>query len=354
MSKISILQSRMPDTMDAILITSDISRRYLTGFNYTDGYVLVTHKSAVMFADFRYIEAARPFASDELEVVMLKGRRSSQLGDTFRDLNLVHVGFEDVSLTYAEGMRLKADFPTIDWLPIGTLLDDQREVKDEGEIAKITAAQRIAEKGFEYLLGFIRPDMTEREVALELEFFMRKNGAEASAFDIIAVSGSASSMPHGVPRDVVLEKGFLTLDFGAVVDGYLSDMTRTIVLGKADEEMKRVYQTVLDAQLAALEVIAAGKPGDECDKAARDLIDGAGYEGCFGHSLGHGVGMYIHEAPSLSGGWKKPLVPGQIVTVEPGIYIEGKYGVRIEDMVVVREGGNENLTRAPKQMIEIF
>ncbi len=192
-------------------------------------------------------------------------------------------------------------------------------------------------------------------VAVEEEFFMRANGAEAAAFDTIAVSGSASSMPHGVPRDVVLEKGFLTMDFGARVDGYDSDMTRTIVIGRADDEMKRLYNTVLEAQLKALSL---ARPGVGCrmlDLEARKIIDGAGYAGCFGHGLGHGVGMYIHEAPRLSS--KAPadavLIPGQVVTVEPGIYLEGKYGCRIEDMIFVKEDDIYDFTRSPKNLIEI-
>ena len=198
------------------------------------------------------------------------------------------------------------------------------------------------------------PNMTEIEVALELEYGMRKFGAEKPSFDTIAVSGSASSLPHGEPRNIKLEKGFLTLDYGALYQGYCSDMTRTIVIGKADDEMKKVYNTVLKAQLAALDFVAAGKKGCDCDKVARDIIYGAGYEGCFGHSLGHGVGMFIHENPRLAGMWDKPLEVGAIVTVEPGIYIEGKYGVRIEDMVWLKENESVNLTKAPKELIELF
>ena len=182
---------------------------------------------------------------------------------------------------------------------------------------------------------------------------MRKFGAEKTSFDTIAVSGSASSLPHGEPRNIKLERGFLTMDFGALYNGYCSDMTRTIVIGKADDEMKKVYNTVLSAQLAALDFVAAGKSGKDCDKIARDIIYGAGYEGCFGHSLGHGVGMYIHENPRLAGGWDKPLEVGAIVTVEPGIYIEGKYGVRIEDIVCLKKDGFDNLTRSSKVLIVI-
>ena len=190
-------------------------------------------------------------------------------------------------------------------------------------------------------------------MAAELEYFIKKRGAKIS-FETIAVSGTASALPHGVPRNVKLERGFLTLDFGAVVDGYHSDMTRTVVIGKADADIRRVYDTVLKAQLAAIDAIAEGRKNADMDKVARDIIDGAGYKGCFGHSLGHGVGLQVHEEPRLS--WAtgdRTLRAGEIVTVEPGVYLEGKYGCRIEDMVVVGVGGNRNLTLSPKELIEI-
>ena len=233
-------------------------------------------------------------------------------------------------------------------------LEEIRAVKTEDEIEKIVRAQRIAEEAFDALLKNIRPDMTETDVADELEYQMKKRGSRKPSFDTIAVSGSNSSSPHGVPRNVTLEKGFLTMDFGAMCEGYHSDMTRTIVIGKADAEMKRLYDTVLEAQLAALAAIREGESNAAMDKIARDIIDGAGYEGCFGHSLGHGVGLKIHETPGLSwGAGDRTLKRMELVTVEPGIYIEGKYGCRIEDMMVVTENGGRNLTNAPKEMIEI-
>ena len=235
------------------------------------------------------------------------------------------------------------------------MIDGLREFKDAGEIEKMKAAQAITDAAFAHIVDFIRPDMTERQVALELEFFMRSKGAECVAFDTIAVSGSASSMPHGVPRDVKLEKGFLTMDFGARFDGYCSDMTRTVVIGKADDDIRRLYNTVLEAQTSALAAAAPGAGCAKMDKIARDIIDGAGYVGTFGHSLGHGVGMYIHEEPRLS--FRVPadkvLTPGQVVTFEPGIYLSGKYGCRIEDMVAITEDGIMDFTKSPKDLIEI-
>ena len=199
------------------------------------------------------------------------------------------------------------------------------------------------------------PKMTEKEVALELEFFMRREGAERASFEIIAVSGASSALPHGKCRNQKLSSGFLTMDFGCTVGGYCSDMTRTVVIGKADGEMKRLYQTVLDAQMAALAQIGPGKTGAEIDGIARSLIDNAGYMGAFGHGLGHGVGLYIHEAPSLSArAAEYKLQKGNVVTVEPGIYLMGKYGCRIEDMGAITANGFDNFTHSTKECIELF
>jgi Xaa-Pro aminopeptidase len=182
---------------------------------------------------------------------------------------------------------------------------------------------------------------------------MRKNGADGLAFDTIAVNAENSSRPHGVPSTAKLKDGFLTLDFGARFNGYCSDMTRTVVIGKADEDMKLLYNTVLSAQLAAEEAIVEGVTGAELDKIARDIIDGSKFKGCFGHSLGHGVGMYVHEAPGVSGGNNTPMKKGHVITIEPGIYVRGTYGCRIEDMAAFRENGPQILTNCPKHLIEL-
>ena len=353
MSAIRKLQALLPEEVDALLVTSALNQRYLTGLNYTDGYVVVGRTHAWLVADFRYIEVARRLESDDLSVVLLENRRAA-LGGIFADNRLSRIGFEDASMTCAELKAFRSLFPLAEFIPCGSLTEKLREIKTPEEVESIVRAQRIAEGALERLLGLMTPDMTEIDVALELEYGMRKGGAEKPAFDTIAISGSATSRPHGEPRPVKLEKGFLTMDFGALYNGYCSDMTRTVVIGRADAEMKRVYDTVLTAQKAALAYVAAGKTGADCDKVARDIIDGAGYQGCFGHSLGHGVGMFIHEEPRLSRTYEKPLAPGAIVTVEPGIYLEGRFGVRIEDMVYLTGTETVNLTKAPKEMIELF
>ena len=341
---------------DALLVTSEINLRWLTGFDYSDGCAVVTDKGAFVLTDFRYIEAARADISDEFEILMPKGMKSG-LCELLGVPSVRRVAIEEATLSVAQLEGLRRILPDVEFVFGGSaLLDKLRECKDEGEIEKIRAAQAITDAAFLHILDFINPDRTETEVALELEFFMRSRGAESTAFSTIAVSGSASALPHGVPRPVKLERGFFTMDYGARVDGYCSDMTRTVVIGKADDEMKKLYHTVLEAQTRALEAAANGERNCfTLDKIARDIIENAGYHGCFGHSLGHGVGMYIHESPRLSFAVDKSrmLEVGNVVTFEPGIYLSGKYGCRIEDMAVATEGGIYNFTQSKKELIEL-
>lgn len=349
MSRLEKLREVFPEKADAILITDELNVRYLSGVDYTDGFLLVTKKEAWLFADSRYIEVAKRDAAKGFEVVLLEKKRTEHIKDKLGDKATVF--YEDASTTCAQlSAYIKGTENTV-FRPAGAIVEKLRNIKDESEKQSIIRAQRIAESAFEHILGFISPDVTEADVALELEYFMRKNGAEAIAFDTIAVSGTASSMPHGVPRRKRLEKGFLTMDFGAKYNGYCSDMTRTVCIGKPTDEMKKVYGTVLSAQMSALEYIAAGKRCADADKVARDIIASAGYGKCFGHSLGHGVGLYIHEGISLSPRSQDTLEKGNVVTVEPGIYLEERFGVRIEDMVYVTENGYENLTKAKKELI---
>ena len=348
------LRAKMAEMgLDAIYINSAENHLYMTDFDNPDGWVFVTKDKSYVFADSRYIEAAKA-ESSELCTVCLPGKPTIQ--EIVRDNGVKTIGYEDRRMTCSalSGLKRSLDGMGCEFAPVGGIFTEIRAIKTSDEVENIIAAQRIAEGAFHHLLKVIHYDMTEIEVAAELEYYMKKNGSQKPSFDTICVSGSASSRPHGVPRPVKLEKGFLTMDYGAMVGGYHSDMTRTVVIGKADADIKKLYDTVLEAQLAAIDAITEGAKNAEMDKIARDIIDGAGYEGKFGHSLGHGVGLEIHEQPGLSGGMgDATLKPGQIVTVEPGIYIEGKYGCRIEDMVLVEEGGKRNLTDCPKEMIEI-
>ncbi len=340
--------------LDALYISSEINQRYVTDFSFTDGSVLITREKSYVITDFRYLEAAKSHVVGDYEIVTPDRRKGDYLAELCRKNGVKTLGFEEKSLSYAGYRSLSEKLPGITLVGVGGFVEELRLYKEPEEVESIIAAQRIAERAFSELLPDIKRGMFESEAALELEYRMRKLGAEDKSFDTIAVSGSFSALPHGVPRNRPIEDGFFTFDFGAVVNGYHSDMTRTVVVGKADDEMKRLYNTVLEAQLAAEAVITEGYRNFEADKTARDIIEGAGYHGCFGHSLGHGVGLEIHEEPRLSqGSGDTVLKAGQIVTVEPGIYIEGKYGCRIEDMMLITEGGAEVLTDCPKELIEL-
>ena len=357
--RLSRLRERMAsEQLDGVLISSELSASYLSGFDFSDGYLAILADKAYLVTDFRYTEAAKMGADKAFEVVEATGSALSFALGLLLDGGARRVGYEEEAVTVAlyRKMQTYADGKAELVEGASEILGDLRRVKSDEEISYIKQAQTMTDAAFSHILSVMTPDMTEREVALELEFFMRKMGADGMAFDVIAVSGSASSLPHGVPRDQKLEKGFLTMDFGAKAKGYCSDMTRTVVLGKADDEMKRLYDTVLLAQSEALEHLKEGASCRDADGVARAIIDGAGYKGCFGHSLGHGVGRYVHEAPRLSGAAKPDarLECGNVVTVEPGIYIGGKYGCRIEDMAVITGSGIENLTHSPKQLIELF
>lgn len=235
---------------------------------------------------------------------------------------------------------------------LDNMIDALRMVKSESEIEKIKKAQKIAEGAFDDICGFIKPGVTEKEIALRLEHYMLTHGAEGLSFETIAVSGKNTSMPHGVPTDKKIEIGdFVTMDYGALYDGYHSDMTRTVAVGKVSDEQKKVYNTVLEAQKAGLDFIRPGVSGKDADRVSRDIIENAGYGEYFGHSLGHGVGVEIHEKPNLSPSSEFILKKGNVVTVEPGIYVPGKFGVRIEDFAVITENGAENMTHCPKELI---
>lgn len=361
MTQLKRLQKLMKEQgTPALLLSSTLNERYISGFNFDDGYVLVFQDKAYVLTDFRYVEAANAQINhDDFEILTPKTSHLNAVASLALDNGIDTVLVEESALSLADFSRFeKVAEGAVKYVSgASILLTAMRMVKTPEELENMAEAQRITDLAFAHIINFIRPDMTEIDVALEIEFFMRKNGAERTSFDTIAVSGTASSMPHGVPRNVKLERGFLTMDFGCVYNGYCSDMTRTVVLGKADEEVKKVYNTVLKAQTSALEAAAAGERGCfRLDEIARDIINGAGYEGRFGHSLGHGVGMFIHESPRLAPGMDKDakLVTGNVVTFEPGIYIPEKYGCRIEDMAAVTDDGIRNFTKSPKDLIELF
>ncbi len=340
------------DIADCALITSDINRRYFTGMKSSAGTLLVLKNAAYLIIDFRYIEKARAVAQG-CEVILQK-ELHEQINAIFEAENVTACAVESDCMTIAQFGSLKEKL-SCTLLSDGRLsraINRLRAVKTSEEIDKIKRAQKIAEAGFEHILNYIKVGRTEKEIQLELDYFMLKNGAEALSFDTIALTGSSTSMPHGVPSERKVQSGdFVLLDFGAVYDGYHSDMTRTVAVGQPSDKMREVYDIVLAAQKNALAKIKAGMTGSACDSLARTLIKLKGYGENFGHSLGHGVGLEIHEAPTASHKSTDILESGMVVTVEPGIYIAGEFGVRIEDFVVIGENGCENLTNAPKELI---
>lgn len=337
--------------LDAMLILSEPGERYAVGFR-GEGAVVVAGDRTFYLTDSRYIEAAGEKVSGA--VILMTGRGSPQgklLGGIINDCGIRKMGFEDEYMTVS-AYKGYADALGCELVPASKLLSALRRSKGEDEIAAIERAQRIAEKALQEILGFIRPGLTEKEIAARLVYEMLRLGAEKPSFDTIVVSGPNSSLPHGVPGERRVVPGdFITMDFGCVIEGYCSDMTRTVVLGHADEDMKEIYSVVLEAQLAGIRAARGGIPGREIDAAARQVIEDAGYGEFFGHSFGHSLGLEIHESPNAAPGAESPMPMGAVISAEPGIYLPGRFGVRIEDMLVLEEDGCRNLTKAPKDLI---
>ncbi|MCL2030807.1 MAG: Xaa-Pro peptidase family protein [Oscillospiraceae bacterium] len=356
MNRLQAIQNAVRDEgLDALLLTSPVARQYAAGFRSSAGAAVVTPEACLFLTDFRYIEAARERVRG-MEVRMTTHERPlrKQAAEWLYDRGAIEIGFEADTLT-AEELELWQKEPGFRFRPAHKLARDLRMRKDEGEIRAIEAAQRVAERALsEVLETVLRPGLTERQVCAELVYRLHLYGADGPSFPPIVVSGPNSALPHGEPGGRVLERGdCVTVDFGAALGGYGSDMTRTVFLGRADDEQKRVYGVVLQAQEAGIAAIRAGRTGAEIDEAARAVIRGAGYGDYFGHGFGHGVGIEIHEGPRLSVSGEDPIPAGAVVTAEPGIYLPGKFGVRIEDMLAVTEDGCRNLTRAPKELREI-
>ncbi len=349
--KIRKLQS-MLENGQGLLVTSHENRRYLSSFPSSEGYLLITPSESILLADSRYIEAAQNGAKGCSDILLLKSL-SEQLPELVKNLGITSLFTEAERLSVSEFNRISSFADCVCKAEkADDFIDSLRRAKSEEEKNIIIKAQRIAENAFEHILGFIKEGVTEKQVALELDYFMLSHGAECISFETIAVSGKNSSMPHGVPGDKKIEKGdFITLDFGAVVDGYHSDMTRTLAVGEVSSKQAEVYETVLSAQLASLNMLKNGVSCFDADEAARSVIRNAGYGEFFGHGTGHGVGIEIHEQPRLSPKSKQILKTGDVVTVEPGIYLPSEFGVRIEDMAFITENGFENLTNSPKNLI---
>lgn len=354
MTAVERVQAFLPDETTAALITSDVNRRYLSGFTSSAGAVLVTKTRAILLLDFRYFEAAQKSVQPPIEVVRMQ-RMTEDINNIISTENIKTVLIEDETITLAVFRQL--DEALAAQVLAGGLsgkLSEIRMVKTPDEIGKIITAQRITERAYTEVLNLLRPGVTERRIAVELEHLIHVYGGERVAFDLICITGANTSLPHGVPGERVVREGdFFTFDIGAVYDGYHSDMTRTVAVGHASDEMRMIYETVLEAHKKAQRAIRAGVPASSVDAAARDHIAMCGYGDYFGHSTGHGVGLEIHEAPAVSGRCETLLSDGMVITDEPGIYLPDRFGVRIEDMFLVRGDEAVDLAEIPKELIII-
>lgn len=346
--------------LDAVLVTEPSDMRYLSGFTGGTGFLYVTAGRKLILTDGRYtLQAEEEGQGFEVRTVSKERDYAGLLAELAKEDQVRRLGFEDETMLYGTVKKIQEAFAAVGigaeaFVPLGAELKNLRSIKTEAELALLAEAEHIGDLAFTHILPHIRPGVTELELAAELEYFMRTHGAEEKSFDSIVASGYHSAMPHAAASRKKLAAGeFITLDFGCKVNGYCSDMTRTVVLGKASEKQKEIYNLVLRAQEAALLGLHAGMTGREGDALARNIIEEAGYGTYFGHGLGHSVGLQIHENPRLSPTDDTVLRSGMIETVEPGVYIPGFGGVRIEDMVLITENGIRNLTHSPKELIEL-
>lgn len=337
---------------DAILITSPYNMRYFSNFTGGEGAVLITKEKKILFTDSRYTEQAQKEA--KLFAVKETNNWRNSVCEEVKALGISDFMFENLYMTVAEYTNLCDCLKGIKVKAASDELNCLRMIKTETELEKMRKAEDIACRAFRHVLPFIKAGVSERDVALEIEYFMRKCGGEGTSFETIVVSGKKSSLPHGKPDGKLIENGdFVTMDFGCVFEGYCSDMTRTVVVGRASEEQKKIYEIVRKAQQTGLDTIKAGICGNVADTAARAVIKESGYGEYFGHSLGHGVGLLVHELPNLSLKSDIILEENMVVSCEPGIYIPRFGGVRIEDMVCVKKDGIENFTYETKELIEV-
>lgn len=339
--------------LDGLLITDEKNQRYAAGFPFSDGAVLVSKGRAWLVTDSRYIEAARAAAGDVLTVQLYDREQPllSLLKADIRAAGIERLAAEDDKLSHREYLAYERALG-LTLIPAGGLLAELRAAKTVEEIQSMRQAQAISEQALEDVLHLIKPGMTEKQVMAELVYSMLRHGSEGNSFDPIVVTGSKTSMPHGVPGDKVIQRGdFVTMDFGCLKNGYCSDMTRTVAVGEATEEMRNVYALVLKAQLAGIAAARAGIPGREIDAAARKVIQDGGYGEYFGHGFGHSLGLDIHEAPSANLRGEALMPEGAVCSAEPGIYLPGRFGVRIEDVMILRRDGCEVITKAPKELI---
>lgn len=353
MYKLTKLRAQLTDeNLDGILVTNPYNRRYITGFTGTAGVALITEKEAIFITDFRYVTQARE-ETKGFTIVQHQKTIVEEIAKQIEVLGIKRLGFEENDVTYSTYTTYKSTFQT-ELVPTSDIIETIRLIKDDEELSVLREAAAVADKTFDHIVKFIQPGMREIEIANELEFHMRKLGATSSSFDIIVASGYRSALPHGVASDKKVQEGeLITMDFGALYQGYCSDITRTIAVGEISEDLRAIYDTVLEAQKRGVAGTKAGLTGKEADDLTRDYITEKGFGPYFGHSTGHGLGLEVHESPRLAPKAEQVLQPGMVVTIEPGIYIPETGGCRIEDDIVITENGNERLTHAPKTFTQI-
>lgn len=351
-----LLKKMKERALESLFLNNTQNIRYISGFTGEDSYILISPKGKWFITDYRYTEQAKKECT-EFEVIE-RNRQVETLGEAIYKLlkenHISTMGFERDHINYGMIEDIKNDIEKVEVIPTWGIIEELRYAKDKEEIMNIKKACEIADKAFEKLIKVIKVGMTEKEAALELEYYMRQGGAEGFAFDTILISGKKTSMPHGIPSDKKIEYGdFVTIDFGALYNGYRSDMTRTIIMGEASEEQIRVYNSVLEAQNVGVHASKAGITGKELDDKVKGILVRDGYYKYAGKGLGHGVGLNIHEKPFLDPICEDLLEEGCVVTIEPGVYISGWGGVRIEDTVVIRKDGCEIITNTSKELMII-
>jgi Xaa-Pro aminopeptidase len=343
-----------PEELELMLVTSLVNVRYLTGFTGSNAAALIGPDRRLFLTDFRYVEQAAAEVDPSFERHVISAGFLEELGGLLPGGEL-RLGFEDRELSVHQHRTLREHLPaTVELVAAGTPVEGLRAVKDEDEIARIRAASELADSALREILEQGLRGRTEAEVALALEDAMRRRGASGASFDTIIAAGPHGALPHAAPRDMEIRGAQLVVvDWGAVLDGYCSDCTRTFASGELDEQARIVYDLVLEAQRAGLEQVRPGVAGRDADAGARRVIDAAGHADHFGHSLGHGVGLEVHEKPTLSSRSQDVLAPGNVVSCEPGVYVPGQLGVRIEDLCVVTPSGREVLTHIPKDLLVV-
>ncbi|WP_334071693.1 M24 family metallopeptidase [Paenibacillus sp. A14] len=339
------------EQLEALWVTNAFNRRYLTGFTGSSGYVLVTRQKAFLLTDFRYMTQAAE-QSPGFEIVQHGPSVVDNLKELLSAEGIKELGFEETNMVFSTYRALEGDLQPCKLVPVGGLVEELRLYKDDDELELMKQAADLADRTYLHMLEVLKPGVTEWDMALELETFMRKQGAAGTSFDTIVASGERSALPHGVASSRVIQRNeFVTMDFGAYMNGYCSDITRTVFIGEPTAKHREIYDIVLEAQMHTLEFLRPGMTGREADALARDIITRYGYGDQFGHSTGHGLGMEVHEEPRVSKLSDTILRPGMVVTVEPGIYIPGFGGVRIEDDVVITENGAKRLTESTKEFM---